>query len=254
MTEELKKREPEVEEVRKQSFFEHLAELRSRLLWSIGFLILGFCVAYAFHMQIFHLIALPLLESAPKQYKNIFAFHHLSEPFFTYLRLSFYAGIFIASPFILHQVWLFISPALYKEEKRYAIPFIFFATLLFLAGGAFGYFVGLKYMISFFLSEAKGLVPVLTMEGYFSLANMVIIGMGVVFETPILIFFLAIMGIVDYKFLISKFKYAIFIIFLIAAIITPSGDPITQTVFALPMLLLYIIGILVAYLFGKREK
>ncbi len=254
MSEQVKKKEPKVIEVRKQSFFEHLAELRSRLLWSIGFLILGFIVAYAFHKQIFHLVALPLLELAPKQYKSIFAFHHLSEPFFTYLRLSFYAGIFIASPFILHQLWLFISPALYKDEKKYAIPFIFFATLLFLAGGAFGYFVGLKYMISFFLSEAKGLVPVLTMEGYFSLATTVIVGMGLVFETPILIFFLSILGIVNYKFLISKFKYAIFFVFLIAAIITPSGDPITQTVFAVPMLLLYILGILVAYLFGPKKQ
>ena len=252
MSKNTQKSEEKTIDDRKQGFFEHLAELRKRLLWSIGFLILGFCVAYAFHKQIFHLVALPLLELAPKQYKSIFAFHHLSEPFFTYLRLSFYAGIFIASPFILHQVWLFISPALYKDEKRYAIPFIFFATLLFLSGGTFGYFVGLRYMISFFLSEAKGLVPVLTMEGYFSLATTVIIGMGLVFETPILIFFLALMGIVDYKFLISKFKYAIFFVFLIAAIITPSGDPITQTVFAIPMLLLYIISILIAYLFGEK--
>ncbi len=236
-----------------QSFFEHLFELRKRLVYSIGYLIAGFVVAYIFHKKIFHLVALPLLQLAPKQYKSIFAFHHLSEPFFTYLRLSFYAGIFMASPFILHQLWLFISPALYKEEKRYAIPFIFFSTMLFLAGGAFGYFIGLKYMISFFLSEAKGLVPVLTMEGYFSLATTVIVGMGIVFETPILILFLSLMGLVDYKFLISKFKYAIFIVFLIAAIVTPSGDPITQTVFAVPMLLLYILGILVAYLFGAKE-
>ncbi len=241
-------------EVKTQSFFEHLAELRKRLLWILAYFVLGFAVAYIFHKKIFYVVALPLLELAPKQYENVFAFHHLSEPFFTYLRLSFYAGIFLASPFILHQVWLFISPALYKEEKRYAIPFVFFATLLFLAGGAFGYFVGLKYMISFFLSEAEGLVPVLTMEGYFSLAIVVILGMGLVFETPILILFLSLMGVVDYKFLISKFKYAIFITFLIAAIITPSGDPVTQTVFAVPMLLLYILGILVAYLFGSRKK
>jgi len=242
------------EEIKKQTFLEHLGELRTRLLWSIGYLVLGFCVAYIFHKQIFHIVSLPLLELAPKQYKNVFAFHHLSEPFFTYLRLSFYAGLFFASPFILHQLWLFISPALYKDEKKYAVPFIFFATILFLAGGAFGYFVGLKYMISFFLSEAEGLVPVLTMEGYFSLAITVIVGMGIVFETPILIFFLSILGIVDYKFLLSKFKYVIFIIFLIAAIITPSGDPITQTVFAVPMLLLYILGIFVAYLFGKKNN
>ncbi len=237
-----------------QSFWEHLAELRTRLLWSIGYLIIGFCVAYFFHKEIFKIVSLPLLHLAPKQYKNVFAFHHLSEPFFTYLRLSFYAGIFLASPFILHQVWLFISPALYKEEKRLAIPFIFFATLLFLAGGAFGYFVGLKYMISFFLSEAEGLVPVLTMEGYFSLAIMVILGMGLVFETPVLILFLSLMGVVDYKFLLAKFKYAVLIVFIIAAVITPSGDPVTQTVFALPMLLLYLIGVMVAYMFGKKPS
>jgi len=163
-------------------------------------------------------------------------------------------GIFVASPFVLHQVWLFISPALYKEEKKYAVPFILFSTLLFLAGGYFGYTIGLKYMISFFLQEAKGLVPVLTMDKYISLTTTVILGMGLVFETPILILFLALMGLVDHVFLLKKFKYAIVIIFIIAAVITPSGDPVTQTVFALPMLILYLLGVLVAYVFGRDRN
>jgi len=235
------------------SFFENLAELRKRLLWIIAFLVLGFATCYTFHKQLFHLVALPLLNVAPEQYKQVFAFHTLSEPFFTYLRLSFYAGIFAASPLVLHQVWLFISPALYTREKRYAIPFILFTTLLFLAGGYFGYTVGLKYMIQFFLSEAEGLIPVLTMDKYVALTTKIILGMGLVFETPIVILFLALMGVVDHKMLLRKFKHAILIVFIVAAVITPSGDPVTQTVFAVPMLLLYLLGVLVAWLFGNRE-
>jgi len=235
------------------SFFEHLAELRKRLFWIIAYLIIGFAVCYTFHKELFHLMALPLLKLAPDQYENVFAFHNLSEPFFTYLRLAFYAGIFAASPFILHQVWLFISPALYREEKRYAVPFIFFTTLLFLAGGWFGYEIGLKYMISFFLQEAEGLVPVLTMDNYMGLTTKIILGMGLVFETPVVILFLALMGLVDHRMLLRKFKYAILIVFIIAAVITPSGDPVTQTVFAVPMLLLYLLGVLVAWLFTRNR-
>ncbi len=237
---------------KKQDFWEHLGEFRKRILWIFAYLIIGFIVAYTFHREIFHILALPLLKLAPKQYKNVFAFHELSEPFFTYLKISFYAGIFIVSPFILHQIWLFISPALYKSEKRLVVPFIFFTTLLFISGGLFGYFVGLKYMLSFFMSEAQGLIPVLTMKGYFSLCITVILGMGLVFELPILILFLTLLGIVDHKFLLSKLKWAIFLVFLIAAIITPSGDPVTQTVFALPMLFLYLLGILLSFLAKKR--
>ena len=236
------------------SFFSHLADLRKRLIYSLLFLFLGFVACYMFHKQLFHILALPLLKIAPKQYSNVFAFHTLSEPFFTYLRLSFYVGIFAASPFVLHQVWLFISPALYRDEKKYAVPFIFFSTVLFLAGGYFGYSIGLKYMISFFLKEAHGLIPVLTMDKYISLTTTVILGMGLVFETPIIILFLALMGLVDHIFLLKKFKYALVIVFIIAAVITPSGDPVTQTVFALPMLVLYLLGVLVAYMFGRDRK
>ncbi len=237
---------------KRQDFWEHLGEFRKRLLWIFFYLIAGFVVAYSFHREIFHILSLPVLKSAPKQYKNIFAFHELSEPFFTYLKISFYSGIFIASPLILHQIWLFISPALYKNEKKMVVPFIFFTTILFISGGLFGYFIGLKYMISFFMTEAEGLVPVLTMKGYFSLAITVILGMGLVFELPILILFLTILGLIDHKFLISKLKWAIFLIFLIAAIITPSGDPVTQTIFALPMLMLYLLGIFLSFMAKKR--
>ena len=235
------------------SFFEHLAELRRRLFWIIGFLIAGFGACYTFHKELFLLVARPLLQLAPEQYDQVFAFHTLSEPFFTYLRLSFYAGIFVASPFVLHQVWLFISPALYQKEKRYAVPFIFFTTVLFLAGGYFGYTVGLKYMIQFFLNEAEGLVPVLTMDKYVALTTKIILGMGIVFETPVVILFLSLMGIVDHGMLLRKFKYAILIVFIVAAVITPSGDPVTQTIFAVPMLLLYLLGVLVAWIFSRRN-
>jgi len=237
-----------------KGFMEHLDELRKRLIYCIVILFISFIVCYVFHKDLFQILAYPLISIDPEKYKSIFAFHKLTEPFFTYLRLSFYVGIFTASPFLIHQLWLFIAPALYKEEKRYAFPFIFFSSLLFLCGGYFGYMIALKYMLSFFLSEASGLIPVLTMDNYISLSTKVILGMGVVFELPILIFFLSIMGIVDHKFLLKNFKYAFLIIFIVAAVITPSGDPITQTIFAAPMVVLYIVGIAIAYMFGKEKE
>lgn len=237
-----------------KGFMEHLDELRKRLIYSIIILFISFITCYVFHKELFQILAYPLISIDPEKYKSIFAFHKLTEPFFTYLRLSFYVGIFTASPFLIHQLWLFIAPALYKEEKRYAFPFIFFSSILFLAGGYFGYDIALRYMLSFFLNEASGLVPVLTMDNYISLSTKVILGMGIVFQLPILIFFLSIMGIVDHKFLLKNFKYAFLFIFIIAAVITPSGDPVTQTIFAAPMVVLYILGIGIAYIFGKEKE
>jgi sec-independent protein translocase protein TatC len=237
-----------------KGFFAHLDELRKRLIYSILFLIVGFIVCYIFHKQVFMLLARPLLNIDPEKYKQVFAFHTLTEPFFTYLRLSFYVGIFVASPFLIHQLWLFIAPALYKKEKKYAIPFILFSSLLFLGGGYFGYEIALKYMISFFMKEAEGLIPVLTMDKYISLSTKVILGMGLVFEMPIVILFLSLMGIVDHKFLTRNFKYAFLIVFVVAAVITPSGDPVTQTIFAAPMVVLYIVGIAIAYIFGEKKE
>jgi sec-independent protein translocase protein TatC len=236
-----------------KGFLEHLDELRKRLIYSIIILFVGFIACYIYHKEIFHILAQPLISIDPDKYSSIFAFHKLTEPFFTYLRLSFYVGIFVSSPFLIHQLWLFIAPALYKEEKKYAIPFIFFSSLLFLCGGYFGYQVALKYMVAFFLGEASGLTPVLTMDNYISLSTKVILGMGVVFELPILILFLSLMGLIDHKFLIKNFKYAFLIVFIIAAVITPSGDPVTQTIFAAPMVVLYIVGIGIAYIFGKEK-
>ncbi|HUO84478.1 MAG TPA: twin-arginine translocase subunit TatC, partial [Thermoanaerobaculia bacterium] len=147
----------------------------------------------------------------------------------------------------------FISPGLYRRERRYAAPFIVFSTLFFIAGGWFGYRVVFPLAAGFFLEMGDQFQQVITIDDYFGFASKIILGMGLVFETPILIFFLARLGIVTPAFLLQKFKYAVVAIFVIAAVITPTPDVVTQSALAIPMILLYLLGIGISYLFGRRH-
>ncbi len=233
------------------SFLQHLDELRKRLIVSILALTAGFLVCWSFAPQIFHVLEQPLLV-----YLNPgegLAFTRLTSPFFLYMKVAFLAGIFLSSPLILWQVWLFISPGLYEKERRYAFPFILFASLFFIAGGYFGYRVVLPLTCSFFVEMGKDFRQVLTIDDYFSFAGKMLLGVGAVFETPILIFFLARLGIVTPAFLLQKFKYAVVAIFIIAAVITPSADMVTQSALAIPMIFLYLLGIAIAFAFGKKD-
>ena len=168
------------------------------------------------------------------------------------MKVAFFAGIFVASPIILWQLWLFIAPGLYKRERRYAAPFIIIASLFFILGGWFGWRVLLPGTCAFFLETGKQFKQMIKADEFFSFASMIILATGLVFETPILIFFLARFGIVTPAFLLQKFKWAIVLSFIIAAIVTPTPDMVTQTALALPMIGLYALGIGIAYLFGKK--
>src|SRR5712692_7630155 len=237
-------------ELPKMSFLEHLEELRKRLIISIVALGVAFLVCWNFADRIFALLAQPLSLFLPPG--EMLVFTRLTEPFMLYMKVAFFAGIFLASPIILWQLWLFIAPGLYKRERRYAAPFIIIASLFFIVGGYFGYRVLLPGTCAFFLETGKEFRQMIKADEFFSFASMVILATGLVFETPILIFFLARLGIVTPAFLLQKFKWAIVLSFIIAAIVTPTPDMVTQTVLAVPMIALYALGIAIAYIFGKK--
>lgn len=235
----------------RMSFLEHLEELRKRILYSIIALIVAFFICWGFAQEIFHYIERPVLQFLPEGEK--LAFTRLTSPFFLYMKVAFLGAIFLAAPFVLWQVWSFISPGLYKKERRLAAPFIIFASLFFIFGGWFGYTYIFPIACKFFIEMGRDFQQVITIDDYFAFASKMILGMGLVFETPIIIFFFARLGLVTPAFLIQKFKYAILIIFVLAAIITPTPDMVTQTALAVPMVLLYLLGIGIAYVFAPRH-
>ncbi|HEV7240191.1 MAG TPA: twin-arginine translocase subunit TatC [Thermoanaerobaculia bacterium] len=243
--------DPEAE-LPKMSFLDHLEELRKRLLVSFIAAAVGFLACWAFAEPIFAILQEPLIAFLPKGDK--LAYTRLTAPFFLYMKVAFFAGLFLAAPVILLQLWLFIAPGLYKKERRLAAPFIIFGSLFFIMGGYFGYRFLLPATCSFFVETGKQFKQMVTVDDYFSFASTIIMATGLVFETPILIFFLARLGIVTPAFLMQKFKYAIVLSFVIAAIVTPTPDIVTQAALAIPMIVLYLIGVGVAFLFGKKHE
>lgn len=236
----------------KMSFLEHLEELRKRLLYSFVSIGVAFAVCWGYSEEIFQKLQEPLAQFLPKGDK--LAYTRLTGPFFLYMKVAFFAGLFLAAPFILYQLWLFISPGLYKRERRYAAPFIIFASLFFIAGGYFGFRWILPSTCKFFIETGRNFKQVVTVDDYFSFASMIVLAAGLIFETPILIFFLARLGVVTPAFLLQKSKYAIVLSFIIAAVVTPTPDMVTQTALAVPMILLYFIGVAVAYMFAKKPE
>ena len=225
------------------SLMEHLEELRKRLMWSLGFLLTGMVVAYAFHVRLYNYVQKPVTDLGLQ-----LNFTHPTDGLNLYLKTSLVGGAILASPFILYQIWLFISPGMYQHEKRYVWPFMSATIGLFLAGAWFGYRWVLPGAIKILVLQfGKAFHPILTIEDYTGFFLAVILGLGVTFELPVLIFFLALFGIVDGKFLLKHFRYAILAIFLVAAIICPTPDPVGMCLFASPMLALYFIGVLVAF-------
>jgi sec-independent protein translocase protein TatC len=225
------------------SLMEHLEELRKRIVHSAIYLAIGFGVAYSVHTWLYGLVQAPLDHLGIK-----LNFTHPMDPLNLYLQVALIGGAILASPFILYQVWLFIAPGLYQKEKRFVIPFMAATVALFLGGASFGYFFvfpgALKILIIGFGSKFN---PIVTIEEYTGFFLSVILGLGISFEMPILIFFLAMFGIVSPKFLLKNVRYAVLAVFVIAAFICPSPDPWTMCIYAIPMLSLYLVGIGVAW-------
>ncbi len=233
------------------SFLDHLEELRSRLLKSLIALALSFGVAWIYHKEIFHFMVSPLRAAYPGLKLIATA---PTETVMLYMKMAFLTGIFIAAPFLLYQVWAFIAPGLYSNEKSYAIPFIFFGTLFFVAGAAFGHYylfpVTFSFLGSFGGTDIEFMPKV---SDYYSFYSWFILALGVVFQVPVVIFVLARVGMVTAPFLLRQFKWAVLLSFIVAAVVTPTPDIVTQTLLALPMIGLYLLGIVVAALFGKKR-
>lgn len=237
------------------SLIEHLEELRRRLIHSAVYLVIAFFVAYGFRERIADVMQRPLTVALTRHgLPPKLVYLNPVDPFNFFLKLSFIGGAILASPFILYQVWLFISPGLYRNEKRYVLPFMSATVGLFLGGAFFGYRFVYPGALDFLLGYGKQFQPMVTISEYTDLFMTVILGLGASFEMPILIFFLALFGIVTPGWLWKNMRYAILIIVIIAAAITPTPDPLQVCVFAMPMLILYLIGIGVAYMVHPSRR
>ena len=232
------------------SLMEHLTELRTRLIRSAIALVLCFFVAYIFHEKLFAIVTAPIdALHYPLNYT------HPTDPLNLYLKTSLYGGAIIAAPFILYQIWLFISPGMYAHEKKYVIPFMTATVALFFGGAFFGYRWVLPSALKMLIGDfGHRFHPIITIEDYNSFFLSIIFGLGITFELPILIFFLALFGIVDGRFLVRHMRYAILIIFVIAAIICPLPDPLSMCLFAAPMLVLYALSVGVAFAVSPKKK
>jgi sec-independent protein translocase protein TatC len=234
-------------------FTEHLDELRKRLITCFIAVGVGFVVAYGFSGKLFEILTHPLVSVMKSGDKIIFT--GVAEAFFTYMKVAFIAGIGLASPVIVYQFWMFVAPGLYEKERRLVIPVVLLSTVFFVGGALFGYFivfpVGFEYLMSFGTETIR---PMPSMREYLGFASTMLLAFGLVFELPIVITFMAKLGVVTVPFLKKNRKYAILIIFIVAAILTPSPDAVSQILMAVPLMFLYEISIIGAKIFGKKAS
>lgn len=240
------------EESGKMSFLDHLDELRKRLLHIAIYVAVGFLVCWFFHRQIYDFLALPITRLLPENRK--LAYTNVTDVFTLYMKVSMLAGLFLTLPFTLYEVWRFIAPGLYRKEKRYVIPFLVSSMFLFLSGAAFCYYIVLPAAFKFLLELGASFDPVIKIDEYLDLTNMMLLGFGLIFEMPVVVAFLSLFGLVSANFLWRKFKFAMIAIVALAAVLSPTGDAFNLMIWAAPMVLLYIISIGVAGLFGWRRK
>ena len=239
------------------TFFEHLSELRKRIINSLYAIGAGAFVGVYLSQRFINFIIAPMikaLKDAGLEQKLIYT--HPAGYLNMVITLGVYLGVVMASPVVLYQLWLFMAPALYKHERKAVTGFLFSTVFLFLSGIAFGYFVTLPYVLHFLVSFKGPVVPMISINEYFDLILMILLGLGLVFELPILIFFLSLFGIVTPKFLWQNMRYAILLIAVVAAIITPTPDAQTMLIFMMPMIGLYFVGIGVSAMVvrGKRKR
>ncbi len=236
----------------RMTFLEHLDELRKRITHAVGGLLVGFLIAFAFINPIFDFVYQRLASSVPGG-KMIYT--EAPEMFMLWIKIAALTGVLIASPYIMLQVWLFIAPGLYAKEKKLAIPFVLASSALFIGGAAFSHYMVFPAAWNFFASFGNTYVEFLPRVGpIFGMYVKLMLGIGLTFQLPVLIFVLARLGIVTAGWLLSNFKYAVLLIFIFAAVITPDGNPVTQLMVGGPMVVLYLFGIAAAWLFGKSKN
>jgi sec-independent protein translocase protein TatC len=244
---------PDDDRTAKMSFLEHLDELRTRLIRSVTALVAAFLICLFFIDKIQAFIMKPLYATLPRG--GSFIFTEPTEGFMLQMKIAALAGVFLAAPVILWQLWKFIAPGLYSHEKKFAIPFVLFASVFFAAGGLFSHYVAFPWAWMFFASYTTEYMTFMPkVSSTFSLYAKMLLGFGVVFQMPTLVFFLARVGGITARFLIRNTKYAILIIFIVAAVLSPGTDVVSQALMAGPMLLLYAISIVIAWVFGKKKS
>jgi sec-independent protein translocase protein TatC len=234
------------------TFLEHLEDLRKRLFYSFISVLVAIIPAYIVSKEVFKILSRPVTQYLPPGQKLVYT--RIPEAFMLYMKVAFITAIFAVSPYIFYQVWKFVAPGLYQKEKKYVVPFVLFTTVFFLGGALFGYFIVYPWACRFFINMGTDFQPMITVNDFFSLTLKFLLGIGLIFEMPTLVFFLSKIGLITSKWMIKNFKYAVLVVFIIAAIITPTPDMITQTILAVPMLALYALSILVAYFFGRERK
>jgi sec-independent protein translocase protein TatC len=243
------------QELPKMSLLQHLEELRKRIIISVLAIIGCFLACWWKADVIFAYMQRPIMKALTAHHMDTqLVYTAPTEPFNLYMKVGLVAGIFVASPIVLYQVWLFIAPGLFRNEKRYVLPFMSSTIALFLAGGIFGYIMVYPAALDFLIGYGQQFKPMITITEYTDLFLTIIVGLGVVFEMPILIFFLALMGIVDAGWLWRNLRYSILIIFIIAAIVTPTTDILNMCIFAAPMIVLYLFSIGVAWLVHPKRR
>ncbi len=238
---------------KEMTFLDHLGELRRRITYSLIAVAVFFLVSWRFSRKLFDFLELPIKPYLSAEQPS-FIFTELSMPFVTYLKVALLFGILFASPVIMWQVWKFISPGLHATERNAAFPFLFGTTVFFFLGCAFGYTVAFPRVCEFLLSVGTDFRPMLTVDKYLSLMSKIVLGLGLVFEIPVLTYFLARLGIVTAGLLVRWWRFVVVGIFLTAAILTPTPDIATQLVFAVPMLILYVLSIGIARFCQKKSS
>ena len=235
----------------KAPFTAHLDELRKRLIRCFIAVAVGFVAAFGFKEQLFKILVHPLVSVMKEGQTLIYT--GLPEAFFTYLKVALLAGLILASPVLIYQFWMFVAPGLYDKEKRLMTPIVLLSTVFFVGGAFFGYFIVFPYGFKFFLGFASEIIqPLPSMREYLGFASKLLLAFGLVFELPLIITFLARLGIVSVTFLKKNRKYALLLFFIGAAILTPP-DVVTQIMMAFPLILLYEISIIGARIFGKKN-
>ncbi len=245
--------EPPQEELSRMTLIGHLEELRKRILRTLGVLFVGFLACWGFAKPIYRFLDDPVMRVLPEGEKLVYL--SITEPFFLYVKVAALAALFLTSPYVLFQVWRFVAPGLYRRERRYSIPFIFFGSTFFLAGGIFAYYVAFPFAVEFLVTfGSEDFEPNITGTSYFSFLLTVILGLGVMFELPLFIFIFSQIGLVTPQFLLRNFRWAVLLIVIAAAIITPTPDPHNLALFAVPTILLYFVGVGAAFLVQWRKR
>jgi len=249
--------EPEEEHLdgRQMSFFEHLEELRQRLLRSIFALLIGTGICFYFSDHIYGWLAKPLTDTLRSlNLPDKLVYTNPIDPFNLYIKLSIVGGVFLASPYVLWQLWLFVSPGLYRHEKRYVWPFVGLTSGLFIAGGLFAYKLAFPPALKFLVEFGHRFQPFITIDQYWRLVTTIIVGVGLVFELPVIILLLSIFGIVTPKFLLKNVRYAVLLTAVLAAAIAPTPDLATVFILWIPMVGLYVLSIGLSWIVYLKKK